>query len=263
MKQQRFTIKLSDVNIEIITFKSQNCQFYRDYITKDPPSVYISVNEKDIEAESRKRDLTFSLNSPATRVKDIVMENGNLHIEIMNEAALEIIASFRKIVNAVLPYNLFLMHGAVISHNGASYMFTAPSGIGKTTHVKLWLENLTASSVINGDKPLIKLTDTEALACGTPWCGKERMGMNTIVPLKAIILMERSENNRIEEISFGQAYPFLLQQTYMPEDPEKAKKTLELLSKLSGRVRIYRFHFNNMKDDCFEVAYKALVQDRK
>ena len=77
--------------------------------------------------------------------------------------------------------------------------------------------------------------------------------------LNAIICMERAEDNSIEEITFPQAYPFLLSQTYIQNDSEKANKTLSLLSQLYGKVRFYKFKFNNFKDNSFDVAYEALL----
>lgn len=64
------------------------------------------------------------------------------------------------------------MHGTVVDHNGQAYMFTAPSGTGKTTHAKLWLDNLPDAFIVNGDKPFIIAGDEQPKACGTPWAGK-------------------------------------------------------------------------------------------
>ena len=88
---------------------------------------------------------------------------------------------------------------------------------------------------------------------------KENKYTNTMVPIKAIVCMERSEENHITEITFAQAFPFLLQQSYRPGDKDKMRKTLRLLQSLNGKVKFYRFKCNNFKDDCFEVAYNALV----
>ena len=68
------------------------------------------------------------------------------------------------------------------------------------------------------------------------------------------------ENNAIREIPFKDAFSFLLQQTHRPGDPEKMKKTLALLSQMNGKVRFYKFVFNNLKDDCFAVAYGAMTK---
>ena len=81
-----------------------------------------------------------------------------------------------------------------------------------------------------------------------------------MVPLKAIVLMERGEDNRIEEISFEKALGGLLRQTYMPGDAEKLKKTLSLVSLLKGKVRFYKYIFNNMKNDAFEVSFSAITE---
>ena len=161
----------------------------------------------------------------------------------------------------LLSFDTLLMHGAVVAVDDAAYMFTAKSGTGKTTHIQSWLRNVEGAYVVNGDKPFIILrnADEPPLACGSPWAGKEKMQTNTMVPLKAIVLLERAEENRMERISFARAFPFLLQQVYCPEDPEKMKKALHLMQRLYPAVSIWRFQCNNFKDDCFQVAYKALT----
>ena len=166
---------------------------------------------------------------------------------------------YRKIIDVAVDYDVFLMHGAVVATNEQAFMFTAPSGTGKTTHVKQWLKNDKKSYIVNGDKPLIKITNEDAFACGTPWSGNEHMNTNSMVPLKAIVLMERNETNHIEAISFAHAYRFLIQQTYIPSNVEKAQKTLNLLTRLGKIVSFYKFQFNNFSDDCFTIAYQALV----
>ena len=170
----------------------------------------------------------------------------------------------RLVSEALLSFDTLLMHGAVVAVDNAAYMFTANSGTGKTTHIKSWLQNIHGSYVVNGDKPYIVLRKAGELplACGSPWAGKEKLQTNIAVPLKAIVLMERSEENHMEVIPFAQAFPFLLQQVYQPKEKEKMQKTLNLMLRLNSAVSFWRFQFNNFKDDCFDVAYNALVKGR-
>lgn len=57
--------------------------------------------------------------------------------------------------------------------NNSAILFTAPSGTGKSTHTRMWQECFGERvTVINDDKPLIKINDSEAVIYGTPWCGK-------------------------------------------------------------------------------------------
>lgn len=71
---------------------------------------------------------------------------------------------------AQLPaHHRFLMHGAAVAFDGAAYLFTAPSGTGKTTHVRLWRQYLGSRvTVVNGDKPFLSLEPDGTSASGAP-----------------------------------------------------------------------------------------------
>lgn len=211
-------------------------RFYSNSISE--PDIFIDTTEEEIVQERLQADKKhFSL----------------------NDDYFETLIVYRKISEEMLSFDTFLMHGAVVAFGQDAFMFTAESGTGKTTHVKKWLENKRECYIVNGDKPLIKITDTQAIACGSPWAGKEHLYTNTMVPLKAIILMERSEENHIEKISFGDAFTFLLMQTHRPCDGIKMIKTLELLMQLNDKVSFFRFYFNNLKEDVFDVSFTTLT----
>ena len=236
--ERHFCVSLAGHTIAIDSLYSEVYTLCEDYMSKSDPEMRITVCDNDIEHEYEitGRDKTSNANS-----------------------YMETLVVYRKISEAILDYDIFLMHGAVVAVDNAAYMFTAKSGTGKTTHMKKWLDNLSEAFVVNGDKPLIKITEKDAIACGTPWCGKEHMGTNIMVPLKAIVFMERREDNAIEEISFNECFGKLMQQAYLPEDTEKMKKTIELLSQMNGRVKFYQYYFNNMKEDAFATSYEALT----
>jgi hypothetical protein len=53
--------------------------------------------------------------------------------------------------------------------------------------------------MVNDDKPLVRVAgDGGAVAYGTPWDGKHRLSSNVAVPLRAICVLERAGENRIE-----------------------------------------------------------------
>ena len=212
-------------------------KMYRDFRIDEPAEYRITLTDEDIEFS-----FIQELVEPIACVKAP---------QILEKMAL-----------ALLPFETILMHGAVVAVNDLCYMFTAPGGTGKSTHVKTWLERCSQAYIVNGDKPFIKFSNDETppLACGSPWAGKENQYTNTMVPLKSIILMERAEDNRMEQITFAQAFPTLLQQVYRPDDEENMRRTLKLMQRLPPAVSFWRFHFNNFKDDCFDVAYNALVR---
>ena len=153
----------------------------------------------------------------------------------------ESMAICKEIADQLIPSGLMLIHGAVVEREGFGYMITAASGVGKTTRITRWLEAYPDSVVVNGDKPLIQLSETAPRAFGTPWCGKEGMSANTSVPLQAIFCLERSDENHVDAMRPAEAFRTLLPQIYRPENPEASRKMLAMLRALIEQVKVYRF----------------------
>ena len=238
-----FTICIADRHILIHSLDANIGLMCMPYWTEEvaAPDIEIRSNEGLINAEYE-------------RCKPSLGEN-------FDSFVVERIAVHRLLSEKLLSFDTFLMHGAVVAVDDSAYMFTAQNGIGKTTHIRSWLENAPGAYVVNGDKPFIIVREAGEypLACGSPWAGKENLQTNAMVPLKAIVLMERAEENSMERVSLAQAFPFLLQQVFHPDDGEKMRKTLRLIQRLSPAVSFWRFRCNNFKDDCFAVDYGALT----
>ena len=104
-----------------------------------------------------------------------------------SDSYLETLAVLRAIANELPQRRRLLVHGAVIQYDGRAYLFTAPSGTGKSTHIMLWRQYLDeAVRVVNGDKPFLRIleaADEPPVVYGTPWAGKEGWQENTSAPL--------------------------------------------------------------------------------
>ena len=175
-----------------------------------------------------------------------------------SDGYLETLAVYRKIAERMPEYDTFLFHGSCVAVDGAGYLFTARSGTGKSTHVRLWRELLgERAAMVNDDKPLIHIAEDGAVAYGTPWDGKHHLSSNIAVPLKAVCILERSVENHIRQISSSEALPMLLQQVYRPMNAAAMARTLQLIDRLSGRVKLYRLGCN-MNIEAAKVAYEAM-----
>lgn len=153
---------------------------------------------------------------------------------------LETLAVLRKIADYIPQKDRFLMHGAVISWKGKGWMFTAPSGTGKSTHIALWKKYLgKQATIVNGDKPILAVTGKETRVYGTPWAGKENWENNISVPLHGICILQRGTVNTIQKIHPKEALPLLMRQVYYPSDPQMAGKVLELLDQMLRTVPLY------------------------
>ncbi len=234
----RFQIRLADVVIEIQSVYDQVYQMCKDYLCQESQADFqIISKQEDIEKES-------AYNSYGNQVSDAYRET---------------LSIYRRISEEILTYSCFLMHGSVVSVNDFGFMLCASSGVGKTTRSNLFVDQIKDAYIVNGDKPLIKVNQKEILACGTPWSGKENQHKNTCVPLRAILLLERSSKTFLKPLSFSKAFIPLLKQCYLPKDEILSKQTLELFAQLS-QVKIYQYG-SYLEDSDMEKIYQQLKHD--
>ena len=238
-----FQIRIADRIVGITSLYDEVYKLCEGYCTEGTETFHVIVTQTDIDFEREKS------------VREAIAEGTPVYD--YSDSYLETLAVYRKIASGMLAYDTYLMHGAVVGVDDKSFLFTAHSGIGKTTHIKLWIENIPGAYIINGDKPLIRFFDGRFEVCGTPWAGKEGMQKNTIVPLHAICLLERGEVNSIERVSFMDCYATLLQQSYRSSNPEEMQKTLELISRLGKSVPLYQLKCT-MEPEAATVAYKGM-----
>lgn len=237
-----FTIRLAEKNIAVTSLFDEVFELCHGYITGDPADFTVKVTPDDIDHEN-------TLNIKEAQIEGISVAD-------YPDSYLETLAVYRKIVTKMLKYDTFLMHGAVVAVGDKAWLFTAPSGTGKTTHINLWLKNIPGSYVVNGDKPLIHVGD-ECTVYGTPWAGKERMNRNIGVKLCGIVILNRGAENRIEKVPMNQILPVLIQQSYRPKTRVELEKTLSLLSRLGRKIPMYQLYCN-MNDEAALTAYNAL-----
>ena len=174
-----------------------------------------------------------------------------------SDSCLETLAVYRAIAEKAPERGAFLFHGSALAVDGEGYVLAAPSGVGKSTHARLWRELLGERvAMINDDKPLIRVYgDGTAAVYGTPWDGKHRLSTNMSAPLRAVCVLERGEVNHIRPIPKAEALPALIRQTYRPRDPAALKATMALLDQMN--VRLYRLRCN-MEPSAAELSFSAM-----
>ena len=139
------------------------------------------------------------------------------------------------------------------------YIFTAPSGTGKSTHASLWVKHFGKKvNIINGDKPLIKLTEDGVYAYGSPWKGKEKIGTNKCVKLFGICYLQRSQSNFIEQVEFDtKSLAWLLEQTQIKGLESSITKRIRWFKNATIYVSLYNLKCN-ISDEAVEVAYNGM-----
>ena len=99
-----------------------------------------------------------------------------------------------------------MMHSSVTVHEGKGYLFLGKSGTGKSTHSRMWLENISGTELLNDDNPVLRITDDEARVYGTPWSGKTPCYRNLDFPVGAIVRIKRAPYNKATRLPLMEAY---------------------------------------------------------
>ena len=161
--------------------------------------------------------------------------------------------------NKLLEFDGFMLHASAVVYENKAYLFSAPSGTGKSTHTTLWRKVFGEDNtyILNDDKPVIRLADGKVTVYGTPWSGKTDQNKNIGVPLQGICFLERSKDNWIEPILAKDAAFGILNQTIRPADNSNMAKLLDLLDRLLQQTTVYRMGCN-MDDDAAHTAYNGM-----
>ena len=100
-----------------------------------------------------------------------------------------------------------IIHAVAVIYQGLSYLFLGPCGTGKSTHARLWIQNLQGVELMNDDKPAVRIkADGTATVYGTPWSGKTPCYRNISAPLGGVVLLSQAPYNKITRLNGIGAY---------------------------------------------------------
>ena len=238
-QKQSFNIEIAEVTFKVYPYTDKLFSECREYITDRSEQEVIEIKENDIQYE-----------------QDLFLKE--YHYESKDIAAIEKAALLRKICRILAnQYQSFLFHSVALLYEGKAYLFTAKSGTGKTTHTQKWISLIENTTILNNDKPFIKVKDDAVYVFGSPWTGKEKIGENTSAPLGGIICLEQSKSNEIKTMSDQEKWDFLFGQLYRSEESTALINMMDFLKHLIHEYRIVKLCCN-MEDEAVETIYKEI-----
>ena len=172
------------------------------------------------------------------------------------------VAIHKRLIEKFLEYNIAMpLHCSAVCYNGRAYLFTANSGVGKSTHTSLWLEYFGNDAfIVNDDKPFVNVKNGVAYVYGSPWNGKNDLGCPCTVPIAGICHLKRGKDNAIQEIDKKIMSAILFEQTLRFEDSKFLESTLFLMEKIIGAVKTYELECN-VSLEAVKVAYEGMKEE--
>lgn len=146
-----------------------------------------------------------------------------------------------------------ILHASYIIVENEAILFTAPSQTGKSTQADLW--NLYANAeIINGDRTLLKKRENTWFADGIPMCGSSNICKNKCSKIRAIIVLEQGDENRILPLSMAEKYKaLLLGSQYSLQELSDGEKMHKMIIELISQVSIVKFSCRPDASAVFEL----------
>lgn len=237
-------MKIAGHTARITSLFESTPQYFKAYLTEDPPEFSIAVTREDIAFE--QADLLEEAHRDGFKPR------------IFTDPFLERAAIQRAFAEFLFDFGILLFHGSAVAVDNEGYLFTAHSGTGKSTHTRLWKQVFGERAVIvNDDKPFLELTEAGILLHGSPWSGKHGLDANICVPLKGLCILERGTENTIRPATADEALGLLQKQAYRPINAEKEVEFLSLTHRLVALVSLWKLSCTK-EQAAAQIAYNAM-----
>lgn len=180
-----------DVNINVEAEDLQKDKWLQDTILQ---SFYWDHGKSIYRLESKLKPEQITLVIPQ-EFRERFAQNANWLLYLVLERPL-------------LHYGRLILHASAVIYHERAYLFTAPSGGGKSTQAKMWEQTLHAQ-VINGDKVVLHNNGSDLIAYGSPIAGTSGIYRNICAPVAAIVQLEKGLENTITPLTMRDRYLLL------------------------------------------------------
>ncbi len=107
------------------------------------------------------------------------------------------------------PFNQYILHSNYLLYNNQAILFSAPSGVGKSTQADLWVKYRHAH-IVNGDRTLLSKENNTYYANGWPVCGSSNICHNEKHSIRAIVLLQQGSTNSIIKPNYATQFKKLM-----------------------------------------------------
>ena len=152
-------------------------------------------------------------------------------------AALEVMTFF--ISECFLHKDILTFHSCVVEHNSKGFLLAGASGVGKSTHARLWRQHKNAL-ILNSDRGCCYMQQQQWMAFGTPWCGTGGEQINRQVPVQALVILQQGNYNRVTPLKGQEMLLEVMPQVFAGWDSANQAKMITLLDNFLRTIPVLR-----------------------
>ena len=208
---------------------------------------------------SRCREYRYNGNDAADVIIDEKLYRFERYSEHLSADDVAYLESGFQFCMELLKHDGFYLHASAVELDGRAYLFSGPSGMGKSTHTRLWQQAFGADAqVFNDDKPALRMLEGRWYAYGTPWCGKDGINQNKKVPLAGICFLKQAPENRIRALAPREALGRIMAQTtHRMKLAENLDLLLGRLEKIVQMIPVYELE-NRPEPEAACLSYETM-----
>ena len=136
-------------------------------------------------------------------------------------------------------HDIFILHSAFIRWQGRAILFSAHSGVGKSTQADLWARYQNAE-ILNGDRSALRRVDGVWTAFGLPFAGSSDIFRSESAPVACIVMLAQGPENVISTLNPAQAFRRVLQEVTLHYwDPAFMTWGMDRVEALLGDVPVF------------------------
>lgn len=153
---------------------------------------YVYIVEARNESEERK---IFHIDTATNRIESNIEWRSNYELSLLRFGIWVMFGI------AIAPHSAIAIHSSVIESEERGVLFLGESGTGKSTHTRLWRENIKDAHLLNDDSPIIRIIDGEPRVFGSPWSGKTPCYRDLSYPIAGFCRLSQAPHNAIRRLN--------------------------------------------------------------
>jgi len=220
-----------------ITYKVNDVNNPDDFIPKSAKEIYSGSGVKVFELDGRiYHRYSYGGELSVLSVGDektIYVSTDELSpVNIQKSLALE---------TQIIDFDGIFMHASLVKVGGKGIIFSAPSGVGKSTQASLW-EKYRGAEILNGDRAAIRFINGNWTAYGSPWAGSSGIYRNDSAEICAIVFLSQSKGNTVTKLDGVRAFNAMMKGGILPYwSKEKMLSACCISERILSDVPIFEF----------------------